>query len=182
MIDSGLSLKENLTAHYSEFARRLGVRLGSRDLAHETLAELFIKIEAAANPPAPRNPRAYLYRMAINLATDRRRSEARHLSRADVDALLDVPDPSPDALREAEARSEIDALRLALRELPERQREVLLASRLERTSNAELALRYGVSTRTVETDLKRAVEHCSQRLERKVVQRFGPARFRTFKN
>jgi FlaA1/EpsC-like NDP-sugar epimerase len=50
--------------------------------------------------------------------------------------------------------------------------EVIIA--LPETPHQEIATRFGISTRMVEKELKRALEHCGQRLERKIVRRFGP--------
>ncbi|HBO0460127.1 TPA: RNA polymerase sigma factor VreI, partial [Pseudomonas aeruginosa] len=62
----------------------------------------------------------------------------------------------------------------ALCELPARRRQILIASRLEETPHAEISRRFGISTRTVEKELKAALWFCAERLERKVIQRFGP--------
>lgn len=70
--------------------------------------------------------------------------------------------------------AEIRRLLEALCELPARRRQILIASRLEETPHAEISRRFGISTRTVEKELKAALWFCAERLERKVIQRFGP--------
>ncbi|WP_207147858.1 hypothetical protein, partial [Listeria monocytogenes] len=61
-----------------------------------------------------RNPRSYLLSMAINIASNRIRSEARHLSAGDIQDLVELPDETPNQERVAEARSDLKAVERAL--------------------------------------------------------------------
>lgn len=165
-IDSISSLRTLLLAEYVDFDRRLTRRLGSPDLASEALNETYLRLEAMRELGPVRSPKAYLFRIALNIAADRRRAEKRRLTSDEVDALLDIPDDRPDAARVIEDRSEVNLLRHAIAELPERRRRVLTLSRIEGMPNREIAALLGVTVRTVETDLKQAVEHCADRLKR----------------
>ena len=49
-------------------------------------------------------------------------------------------------------------------ELPERQRRMLVACRLEQRRHADIAAEFGVSVRTVELEVRNAVNYCSERL------------------
>jgi len=62
----------------------------------------------------------------------------------------------------------------ALRELPERQRAILIAARVEHRPIEAIAAEHGVSARMIGKDLKKALQHCAARLDRPLVQRFGP--------
>jgi RNA polymerase sigma-70 factor (ECF subfamily) len=165
-IDSISSLRTLLLAEYVDFDRRLTRRLGSPDLASEALNETYLRLEGMRELGPVRSPKAYLFRIALNIAADRRRAEKRRLTSDEVDALLDIPDDRPDAARVIEDRSEVNLLRHAIAELPERRRRVLTLSRIEGMPNREIAALLGVTVRTVETDLKQAVEHCADRLKR----------------
>lgn len=167
-------LKDGFVEGYQELRRRLAVKLGSSGLAEDVLQETYLKLERNVEVTEVRSPRAYLMRMALNLATDRRRAESRLLSTEDIRSVLDVHDELPGPEGAAESLSELQALKSVLAELSERQRTILLASRVHETPHRELARRFGVSTRTIEIELKRALEHCAQRMGRRVVQRFGP--------
>ncbi|BAS00462.1 extracytoplasmic function sigma factor VreI [Blastochloris viridis] len=92
----------------------------------------------------------------------------------DTRIALDLIDEAPDPGAVVENRSELELLKRALEELTPRQQDILLASRLEGKSLADLARRHGISQRWVERELRFVVMHCAQRLDRKVVQRFGP--------
>lgn len=172
-IDSISSLRTLLLAEYVDFDRRLTRRLGSPDLASEALNETYLRLERMRELGQVRSPKAYLFRIALNIAADRRRAEKRRLTSGEVDALLDIPDDRPDAARVIEDRSEINLLKRAIAELPERRRRVLMLSRIEGMPNREIATLLGVTVRTVETDLKQAVEHCADRLKRPTRVKFG---------
>jgi RNA polymerase sigma-70 factor (ECF subfamily) len=166
-------LRDLLLADYSGIDRRLTRRLGSADLASDVLQETYLRIEAMNDVGSIQSPKAYLFRIALNIANDRRRAESRRLTAHEIDGLLDIPDDRPDPEREAEDRSEVGQLRRAIAELPERRRIVLTLSRIDGLSHREIAARLGVTVRTVETDLKQAIEHCAERLKRPVPVKFG---------
>lgn len=166
-------LRDLLLAEYIDLDRRLTRRLGSADLASDVLHETYLRLEAISKIGTVRSPKAYLFRIALNIANDRRRAESRRLTVSEVDSLLDIPDDRPDAARVIEDRSEVNLLKRAIAELPERRRSVLILSRIEGLPNREIAARLGVTVRTVETDLKQAIEHCADRLKRPSPDKFG---------
>jgi RNA polymerase sigma factor (sigma-70 family) len=166
-------LRKLLLADYGGLDRRLTRRLGSADLASDVLQETYLRLEGMKEIGPVRSPKAYLFEIAINIANDRKRAESRRLTVDEVDRLLEIPDDRPDAARVIEDRSEIKRLRRAIAELPERRRQILLLSRIEGVPNREIAKMLGVSVRTIEIDLKQAVEHCAQRLQRQPPAKFA---------
>jgi RNA polymerase sigma-70 factor (ECF subfamily) len=167
------ALRDLLLTDYSVIDRQLTRKLGSADLASDVLQETYLRLEGMDELGSVRSPKAYLFRIALNIANDRRRTESRRLTAQEVDCLLDIPDDRPSPAREIEYRSEFDVLKRAIAELPERRRQVLTLSRIEGVPNREIAERLGVTVRTVETDLKQAIEHCADRLKRPVPDKFG---------
>lgn len=170
------TLRDLLLADYNGFDQRLTRRLGSADLAADVLQETYLRVEGMTDVGTIRSPRAYLLRIALNIASDHRRAQNRRLTSEEVDCLLDIPDDRPTPEREVEERSEVILLKQAIAELPERRRQVLMMSRIEDLSHREIAKRIGVTVRTVETDLKQAIEHCADRLKRAASFKFGFAR------
>jgi RNA polymerase sigma-70 factor (ECF subfamily) len=168
------SLQRLLVSRYDDLKARLKHRLGSESLASEILHETYLRLHRLGPAGAVQSPRAYLLRVALNLAATGRKADKRHLTRSEVEMLRHRPDHAANPAQIAEARSEIEALQRAMNELPERRRAILLASRIEEASHQEIARRFGISTRMVEKELKLALVHCGERLDRKVVQRFGP--------
>src|SRR5579871_721555 len=172
------TLRDLLVADYGSIDRRLTRRLGSADLASDVLQETYLRIESIDEIGSIRNPAAYVLQIALNIARDRRRAENRRLTAEEVDCLLDIPDDRPDPEHEVEKRSELNLLRQAIAQLPERRRVVLTLSRIEGLPHREIAQRLGVTVRTVETDLKQAIEHCADRMKNPVAAKFG---FRSLK-
>lgn len=144
------------------------------DLAREALHEAFVRMDRVSDAVSIQSAASYVFRMAINVAMDRRRRDRRLLGTAEIDAILDVADDAPDVFSIVAARHEFDAFGEALQELSERRREVFIAVHVDNLSHQEIARRLGVTTRTVAFDLQHAMEHLSRRLGRKVVRRFGP--------
>jgi RNA polymerase sigma factor (sigma-70 family) len=159
-------LQRLLVARYGALKTRLTRRLGSEDLASEALQDTWLRLQGEQSAMVVHSPEAYLFRTAVNVANDRRRAEARRLTRAEVDALLMVPDDSPEPDRVLTARRELRDFAAILAELPPRQRDILLAARLHGMQRNEIAARYGISKRMVLRELAAAQDYCAARLRR----------------
>ena len=125
------SLRALFLARYAQFRKHLHHRLGSEDLANDALQEAYLRVENSTVRSAVRYPSAYLFRIALNVAEDQRKSNARLLSVGEVEALYDMADEAADPARGAEARNELEALERALAELPRRRRAIVLAARVD---------------------------------------------------
>ncbi|GGB95621.1 ECF sigma factor VreI [Oxalicibacterium flavum] len=167
-------LRELLLQKYSYFKRHLHMRLGSEDLANDVLQETYLKVESMSAPSAIEYPSAYLYRMALNIAEDQRKTHARLLSVAEIEDLYEMVDELAGPERAHEAKAELAALERALAELPKRRRAIVMAARVDDLPHQKIAERFGISVRTVEKELRAGLEHCCARLGRDFVQRFGP--------
>jgi RNA polymerase sigma-70 factor, ECF subfamily len=172
-------LRGQLVQNYENLVRKLTRRLGSSEFAYEALHETFLRLDRVSEAVPVRSPADYLFRIAINIAKDRQKAQNRRLAAAEIDAVLDVCDEGPDPARVAEARSEVEAFKRALADLPERQRNVLHSIAVEGQTSQQVADRLGVSVRTIESDLKLALSHCAGRLDHKMARRFGGPRPRT---
>lgn len=158
-----------------ELRRRLKNRLGSDELANDALQETYLRIKRMTEAPAiSSNPAGYLFRMAVNVATDQRQADARYLTGEEVEDLLQVGADTLDPARIVHAKLEVAALERALDELTGRQRAILIAARVEDVPQEDIARRFGISVRMVGKELRKALDHCGKRLDRKVTQRFGP--------
>lgn len=168
------ALQQLLIDRYDELRRRLALRLHSEELARETLHETWLLLDRSDEPSSIKSPAGYLLRMALNVAIDGKRRADRRAPAAQISALLEVPAEAPDPVEEVIARQDLDALERAIEELTPRRRRILLASRIEGMPLHRIASELGVSQRLVEMELRHALEHCADRLDRKVVQIFGP--------
>jgi RNA polymerase sigma factor (sigma-70 family) len=137
---------------YDDFKARLRRRLGSEDLANDVLHETYLRVDRMEAPLNLTQPNAYLYRMALNIAADRRQADARLLTGEEIEELLQVSDESQDPERVVGGQKEIQLLLSALYELPPRRRRIFIAARLEEAPHLEISQRFGISTRMVEKE------------------------------
>lgn len=107
------------------------------------------------------HPRAFLSRVAVNLFRDRRRRE--HVRRSHLrlvfDSRCDSIDPS--GMAEQEGNLELER---AILDLPESIRDVFILSRFCSMTNRDIAAQLGISVKTVEWRIGRAIELCAHRL------------------
>ncbi|MDE1172638.1 MAG: RNA polymerase sigma factor [Parvibaculaceae bacterium] len=174
-----LSLRQILVEGYYDMRRRLTRRLGSVELASEVLHEAWLRLDDARDAALLLRPNDYIFRVALNIASDRRRTDNRRLSYSEVESLYHFADTVLHADREIEARSEVAALGRAFEGLTQRQQAILIAVRVEGTPHAELARRFGISERMIDKDLRRALEHCANQLERTLNTRFSSHPFKS---
>lgn len=131
------------------------------DLAHE----LLFKLNKISDLSEIDNIRAYLFRMASNLVSERMRTEARQnrLLEKHTEAML----PTQDSYTPEDwlaARQQLEMLEQAVAELPPKCREVFLLRKVEHLSHADIAERLGISRSMVEKHLYRAMMHCRDRV------------------
>lgn len=157
------ALQELLIDRYGDLKVRLARRLGSQEWAEEALQDTYLRLEGAEFAGAVRNPTAYLFRTAFNIALNRVRADRRRLSAMEVEGLLHIADEAPDALQVFESRADMQRLSRIIANLPERQRAILLASRVEGASRQQIAERFGISVGMVDKELQQAQEYCAAR-------------------
>lgn len=148
----------------SRIQRYLTGRTGSQQDAEDLTQEAWIKL-ARNGPAAASMPGAYLNRIARSLAIDHGRSAKRNLSSGEIVDLMSVPEDSPGPDKIVEDREQMRLLARILDELPQRQRAILTMVRLEQRRQTDIAAELGLSVRTVEYDLRKALQYCSQRLD-----------------
>jgi RNA polymerase sigma-70 factor (ECF subfamily) len=165
MTDSSMAqIRRVLLDRYDEIKRRLTLRLGSPDLAGDALQDTWLRINHLDTVGVVNNPGNYIFGVAMNAARDRMRNpNSRHLNAAEIDSLLEIADEAPAPAHVVEMKSELRMLETILQELPPRQRDILLAARLDQTPRREIARRMGISLRLVEKELQRAQEYCLAR-------------------
>jgi RNA polymerase sigma factor (sigma-70 family) len=178
--DGKYALRKVFLSSYADLVKTITRRLGSRERAEDALHDAYLRLERNGEVSA-QSPRAYLVRMALNIATDSWRTEHRVERKSGVprqesssiltsfegDAALNAIDDSPDAERIAVARSEFRRLEVILAELPERRRVIFETVWLEGLSPEEAALRFNLAVRTIQLELKLAREHCFKRFRAK---------------
>ncbi len=141
---------QELTARLSPRAYSVALRvLGNRADAEDVTQEAMLRLWRIA--PDWETGRAqvstWLYRVVLNLCLDRKR-------RGSSVAIQDVPepvDPAPTAPEQLQQAARVDALQVALMQLPDRQRQAVVLRHIEELSNPDIAAIMGISVEAVES-------------------------------
>jgi len=150
--------------NYQDLLRYLTRRTGSADRASDVAQDTYLRLAALSSTNLDvQNPRAYVYRIAGNLATDAARRDGRLATHLAVVA-ADEADASPSPEMRAVARERLRLLEAALDELPLNARTALLLSRVDGLTFAEIAIHLGVSESMIAKYIARALKHCRDRL------------------
>jgi len=148
--------------------RRLGNREAAADLVQDTFVRFTAAMSGASATPAPEieNPRAFLFRITGNLASDALRHDRVVAGVIDpVELSHNHPAALPSPEVEAVDRDLLRRLQAALTKLPEAQRRVLALKRVEGLSHAEIARRTGLSPAAIEKNLARGLRRLRELLD-----------------
>lgn len=139
-------------------ARRLKCVFTARDLTQE----LFLKISSQDTTPHIQNQKAYLFRMAANLATDYVRIEHNRAEiLAEAHGILWGATERRHAERVLIARQELARLEQALNELPPLSRNIFHLNRFGHKTQQDIAKEFGISISTVEAHMRKVLDHLS---------------------
>lgn len=148
--------------------RRLGNEADAADVAQIT----FTKLLGISNPSVIANPRSYMFRVAVNSATDfmrqrkRQHTQIGELSRHQQTTLQPVPSAlEREAEAELEAKQRLEVIREALQDLSPKCRWAFIEHRFSRKTYAEIARELGVSQNMVERYIIDAMAQIRRRLK-----------------
>lgn len=168
--EAGLSALYHL--HRAELHRFLIARTGDPAEAEDILQELWMKARSVDAGPVG-NGRAYLYRMAQNLALDRVRERRRRAERDRVWSDMElgsaprggeVADCRANAEEEMVEREEVARLASAIANLPEGARRAFQLHKIDGLSHGEVAERLGISKSGVEKHMAVAMKYLRRAL------------------
>ena len=138
--------------------RFTGRMLGDFSDAEEVTQDVFLKVIARASQYDGRaSVASWLFAIAANACRDRMRRSARRPS-VSLEAVAEAPEPDPPADLRLVERQRRDAVRRALAQLSEEQREVLVLARYHGLPYAEIARSLSISEGAVKTRIFRAME------------------------
>ncbi|MEM7058740.1 MAG: RNA polymerase sigma factor [Pseudomonadota bacterium] len=140
-------------------------RNGCSTTAEDLVQDVWIRLSRKADRRV-RSPRAYLWQIAANLATDRRRVDGRKPAFAELSSATEVSDGTGTPEQTVLAREALQLVGAALQELPSRRREIFIAVNLHGENSSCLAERFGISRRMVQIETRLAFEHCLEALAR----------------
>lgn len=153
-------------AHASElhaFARR---RLGRQE-AEDVVQDTYLHLLQRGTAATLEHPRPYLFRIAANLAVDfARKAKVRLRYEAGGPEFVGNAETLSGLKTSATEVIELRLIEAALGELPGPCREAFLLGRVEELSHAEIAGRLGVSVRTIDRYVAKALAHLRKKFGR----------------
>ena len=157
----------SFSPHYEELRNYFRRRVNNQHEADDLTQEAYVRAFGRKKAETIKEPVRLLYRIARNLLIDRSRRAQTRPKMESFDREGDMAQPavlSPAMM--AQVQDELAILRAAVADLPERCREVFVLSRFEGLSYAEIAARLGITTKTVENHMARAILACRAALEK----------------
>jgi RNA polymerase sigma-70 factor (ECF subfamily) len=138
-------------------ARAMSMRLRSSPIeVDDIVQETYVRVARYGAADAARHPKALLLRIAVNLARDQMR---RNVVRGGL-----APPEDVERIGIAPDQHETAQLKLAILALPPIYRDVFVLSRFTGLTYEEIASHVGISVKTVEWRMSRALQLCTARL------------------
>jgi RNA polymerase sigma-70 factor (ECF subfamily) len=141
-------------------ALRRRLRLASAE-ADDLVQSTWLRV-LRSTPAEIAHPRAFLAQIALNLFRDDRRRERLRRDKLHLVVVNDAPSHRPDDLQEQEVDRVLEQI---IADLPERLRDVFVLSRFERMTNRDIGKHLGISVKTVELRIAKAMEQCLTKLQ-----------------
>lgn len=155
--DTPPSLAELLIRERPALLRLAQRILGNDHGAEDVVQAVWLKLRSVGDASAIDNPRAYLFKLAANLATDWGRERTRR-NQLLAEHYLWGPDEALSAEEQAMAQDELQRVLAAAERLPEPTRTIFRLNRLQGLTQAEIARRLSVSVTTVENHVRAALQ------------------------
>jgi RNA polymerase sigma-70 factor (ECF subfamily) len=153
-----------LENYYRELVCFLNARLGNRQVAEDVVHDAYVRVLGRASEVPIEQPRAFLYRTALNLVIDGHRRNALHqdepLEVLDSEERFSLSSPH----HSLDHGQRLEMLERALAELPPLCRDSFLLRKLEGMSHLQIAERLGISRALVEKHIVNAMKHCRARM------------------
>lgn len=167
MHEQNATLVLSLFRQYSgELLSFLTAKLGCREQAADVVQETYVRVLSLENPYVILQPRAFLYKTALNLTIDAfRRRRVRAERTVELETVEHLPSQLPDQEAVVESKQRVEVLRRAIDELPPKCRHVFLLHKFQSLPHAVIAARLGISKNMVEKHVMKAIAHCRKRLD-----------------
>jgi RNA polymerase sigma-70 factor (ECF subfamily) len=158
MTTNAIALSRILLSERPSLLRLANRVLGDRDAAEDVAQKVWLKVQTVSDHPPIVNRKAYLHRLAHNIAVDHAKASQQQANVAKrAEALMWGADFELGPERIVESQQMIERVRAAILAFPEPTRTILRLTRLEGRTQRETAEVVGVTTTTVENHLRRAL-------------------------
>jgi len=150
--------------HNEALIRFLVARLRSYQDAREVAQEAYVRLLSLDAPGAISYLRAFLFKTAANLATDRQRRATAHLRATELPLFHEFADVRTPERRAAD-RETVQRLERLIAAMPAKCRQAFILYQFEGLEFAAIAARMGMSERMVRKYVVRALLHCRTQLD-----------------
>ena len=158
-----LQVSRLFLTHRDEIVNFLMLKVRCPDAAQDLSQETYLRLLRKDTLQHTDNLTGYLFRTAERLAIDFLRDDQRVTSKYDeLNEELVCPNIQPEAL--LILRQQCELLLDAIASLPAQCRHVLLLRKIDEMSYAAIAMKLGISEKTVQRHLVKAMLHCHRRL------------------
>jgi RNA polymerase sigma factor (sigma-70 family) len=161
-LDQARWFAEEVQPHEKMLRAWLRTRFPSLTDTDDLVQESYARLIRAREKGSVKNTKSYLFTTALNAALDliRRRKVVSFEHVAETERSLVVED-RPDACEAASRTEELEILREAVHALPVRCRQVFTLRKLYGLTHREIAAQLGLSEKTVEEQINRAMRRCA---------------------
>jgi RNA polymerase sigma factor (sigma-70 family) len=160
-----LDLERLFREHWDTLLNMLRRMVGCPATAADLAQEAFVRLADIPQARVISSPRAFLFRIAANLALDHFRMEnRRNRCRVSIEEVEKVVSDEPPIDRQLHDKQRVAALEKVLAGLSPRTQTIFVLRRVYGYSYREIARQLGVSERTVERQLVNAMARCQARL------------------
>lgn len=171
-VDQSRWFAEEVHPHDSQLKAYLRGSFPSVRDVDDLVQESYLQIWRRQLATPIRGAKSFLFKIARHLAID----SLRHGARSPIDHVADIGqlavlDTKANAAETAVTSEELELLVIAIESLPPRCREVVILRKLRGLSQKEIALRMGITERTVEVQGTKGLHRCEEFLRERGVMR-----------
>lgn len=150
--------------HQNDLLRFLSFKINCAETAGDLVQETYLRIANYPEAETIENPRAFCFHVANNLALDHLRKRAYQDKFTDgAIGCETVANPAQEPIATVTAIQQLERLELLIEELPPIRRQVFLLSRVEGHGYKAIAHKLGISERTVENHVYKAMKTLKER-------------------
>lgn len=157
------TILESYLANEGALKRYLGRFIKSREAADDLAQEAFIRAFAAEGARVIESPKAFLFKVAKNLALNELARQSANLVEplGDFEGQEVLEDSSQAAVDDVvDSRERIRLLARAIAALPPQCAKVFILRKMQGLSQKEIAVRLNISVRTVENHVATGLSRC----------------------